>query len=286
MKIFISWSGEISGKVARILRDWLPYVLPTIKPYVSSEDIEKGTAWNSDIASQIETAIAGIICVTKDNINSPWLNFEAGALFKSLSKSSPKKVCPFLFGLTSYELKGPLNQFQLTNYEKQDIQKLVVSLNNSNPDVDSRIDSNRLVESFNVWWPKLEESLELVYKLVNRAILWMLETKEINIESEILSLSNEGFKNHVKCFFKESRPINDEYDFCICVFNQTISQVENIKSIIEFLKLLKHTIPLIVYTRFIPRRLEENEIALLQEYGNFVLANMPHTLKNHFMSFV
>jgi hypothetical protein len=41
MKIFISWSGELSHRVALELRDWLPMVINALEPYVSSKDIEK-----------------------------------------------------------------------------------------------------------------------------------------------------------------------------------------------------------------------------------------------------
>ena len=155
MKIFISWSGDLSHKVALVFREWLPSVIQTIEPYVSSEDIDKGTRWSTDIAKELAESSYGILCVTPDNIDAPWLNFEAGALSKAFDKSH---VSPFLFNMKRSEIKeGPTLQFQSTLFEKNDIKKLIQGINKV--DDDSKLEESRLDKAFDVWWPNLESKL-------------------------------------------------------------------------------------------------------------------------------
>ncbi len=158
MKVFISWSGEVSHEIACVFRDWLPDVIQSIKPYVSSENIDKGTRWSSDIASELELSSYGIIIITKDNLNAPWINFEAGALSKSLDKSN---VSPFLFNVKRSEVQGPLLQFQSTLFEKPDVLKLIQSIN-KRLEEGRKLDEPQLLKSFEAWWNKLETNLKSV----------------------------------------------------------------------------------------------------------------------------
>lgn len=153
MKVFISWSGDTSRQVALALRDWLPSVLQTVEPYVSSEDIDKGSRWSTHIARELDETSFGILCVTPDNLSAPWLNFEAGALAKSFETG---RVTPFLMGVTAADLVGPLGQFQATSAERQDIERLVKSMNSICPD---QLAEARVVDAVSVWWPRLEERL-------------------------------------------------------------------------------------------------------------------------------
>lgn len=157
MKVFISWSGQTSHKVATILRDWLPSVIQSVAPYVSSEDIDKGARWSTDIAGELSQSAFGILCVTKDNVNAPWLNFEAGALGKSVDKS---RVCPFLFRIKRSEVEGPILQFQSTICEKDDVLKLLRSVNAGC--APQAIDEGRLEKTFEVWWPSLKKDLDSI----------------------------------------------------------------------------------------------------------------------------
>ena len=157
MKVFLSWSGHKSHQVALVLREWLPSVIQSIMPYVSSEDIDKGARWSTDIAKELEDSTYGILCVTKENLEAPWLLFEAGALSKMMDKSS---VCPFIFDLKRAEVKGPILQFQSTIFEKDDVKKLLLSLNKSCGE--SSLKEELLAKTFDVWWPKLEEDLNKI----------------------------------------------------------------------------------------------------------------------------
>lgn len=154
MKIFISWSGETSREVAEAFRGWLPSVIQIVVPYVSSEDIDKGARWSVDISSELKESNFGILCVTPENIDAPWLNFEAGALSKSFDNS---KVSPFLFGVERSEVTGPLLQFQSTLYEEEDVRKLVKGINAV---CQSPMPYERLDDIFDVWWPRLKLALD------------------------------------------------------------------------------------------------------------------------------
>lgn len=159
MKIFISWSGSESLKLAKILRDWIPNVIQAVTPYVSAEDIDKGTRWAADISKELDDSLYGIICLTKSNISAPWINFEAGALSKKVDKS---KVSPFLFKIKPSEVTGPILQFQHTRSDdKEDILKLMSSINKQG----EFLTEERLNSSFEQWWPMLERELSGVADL-------------------------------------------------------------------------------------------------------------------------
>ncbi|AKB72189.1 TIR domain-containing protein [Methanosarcina mazei] len=156
MKVFISWSGDLSKRIATALKEWIPNVLQSTEPYVSSEDIDKGSRWSTDIAKELADSTYGILCVTRDNFREPWLNFEAGALSKKMESS---RVCPFLYNVKLSEIDGPLLQFQVTVYKKQDVLKLLISLNNSC--TDQKLPEERLLKAFELWWPELERNLKI-----------------------------------------------------------------------------------------------------------------------------
>src|SRR5260221_1650830 len=155
MDVFISWSGERSRAAAEALRDWLPMIINATKPFLSANDIQKGTRWASELALKLQTAKAGIICLTPGNIHSDWLLFETGALSKTLEQTY---VCPFLIGLEPSDVKGPLAQFQATKSTKSEVLKLIKTLNSALGD--SALGTEHIEKAFEVWWPKLDTQLQ------------------------------------------------------------------------------------------------------------------------------
>lgn len=158
MKIFISWSGETSKEIAKILREWLPTVIQHLNPYMSEEDIGKGRNWSSSISSELEAANFGIICLTHDNVREPWIHFEAGALSKIINDSY---VSPILFNLKPSDVVGPLTQFQATSVNKIDFKRLLETINNASQD-SNKLDSRILDQCFERSWSELEEKLKSI----------------------------------------------------------------------------------------------------------------------------
>lgn len=159
MKIFLCWSGERSLGVAKELEKWMPKVIQAIKPWLSEKNINKGARWLQQLSKNLEKCDFGILCLTPENLNAPWLLFESGALSKAVNESH---VCPLLFNFDQSLLKGPLSQFQATKLEKDDMFKLMKTINKNIGEKEISLSESDLKESFSVWWPKLDKKLNVI----------------------------------------------------------------------------------------------------------------------------
>jgi DNA-binding XRE family transcriptional regulator len=157
MDVFISWSGQRSGQIAEALRIWLPKVIQTSQPWISSSSIEAGVRWNEEVTTALANIRFAIVCLTPENANAPWVLFEAGALAKAVTKT---RVVPYLVGIDARELQGPLAQFQAVRADEAGTLTLLQSLNNSGQP--TTLDPESLKEAFQVWWPKLAPTIKEV----------------------------------------------------------------------------------------------------------------------------
>lgn len=159
MKVFISWSGERSHALAEALHDWLPLVLHYVEPWLSQADIEAGQRWADQVAKELEACNFGILCVTRENVSSPWVLFEAGALAKSMQGS---RVTPLLLGLEFRDITGPLAQFQAKKVERDGLLDVIQSLNQS---AQHAVPGARVTQLFDALWPELEKKVVAIPNL-------------------------------------------------------------------------------------------------------------------------
>lgn len=154
MKIFISWSGPTSHFVAKELANWLTLIESSLEPFVSSEGISKGSIWFNQISEHLKDSSLGILVLTPQNIHSPWVNFEAGALFRGLTES---RIIPFLVGMNNSGLANePLAMFQSVTTERAQIFELIEQINNILPQPRTE---QQLSKLFDKMWSEFESVL-------------------------------------------------------------------------------------------------------------------------------
>ncbi|HEX8423443.1 MAG TPA: TIR domain-containing protein [Pyrinomonadaceae bacterium] len=155
MLVFISWSGLRSKAVAEALEDWLAQVIQAAEPWIS-QDIDKGLRWGTEIADRLERSKVGIICLTKSNLDAKWIHFEAGAL----SKTKDAYVCTLLLDIKPADVEQPLAQFQHTTTEKEQVFKLLKTINRVvETSGEKALTEARLRDVFETYWPRFDEVL-------------------------------------------------------------------------------------------------------------------------------
>jgi hypothetical protein len=91
---------------------------------------------------------------TSDNLTSPWILFEAGALSKAVTRAS---VVPYLLDISSAEISGPLSMFQVVTADEEATRRLVFSINRA---ADRPLAEQYLEKSFRRAWPDLEKEMD------------------------------------------------------------------------------------------------------------------------------
>lgn len=154
MRMFISWSGERSRVIAGALHDWLPRVIQAVQPFMSETDIGKGSRWEQEIGSQLQQANFGIFCLTPENLDSRWINFEAGAISKTLDRTY---VCTYLLELNPADIDGPLSQFNHTKAVKDDTKRLIQTINQALEE--QALNESVLNDTFDLNWARFDQTL-------------------------------------------------------------------------------------------------------------------------------
>jgi TIR domain len=202
MKIFLSWSGGQSREVAELFSDWIQCVIQECKPWISTRDIERGSVWFSEISDQLKDVSIGVIFLTKENLNKPWILFEAGALAKGLTNS---RVCTFLVDLAPADIAEPLSQFNHTLVERSYVFGLVKTLNAY---ADSSLSEKVIDRIFDTYWSQFILEFEKISeKYTKDAELSVDEREEVDYLSEILS-SVKNLSNRISRMEAKERDLH------------------------------------------------------------------------------
>ncbi|MFJ6805006.1 TIR domain-containing protein [Streptomyces anulatus] len=216
MKVFLSWSGERSRRVAEALKHWLPDVIQEVDPWVSSQDIAKGGRGLDEITHELSATDFGIICVTPENETSRWMNFEAGSLAKQFKIAH---VAPFLLDMKIADLTGPLSKFQATVGDNQDdVRKLIGDMNKASSG--RVVAEDRLERAFARSWPEMESALQEARRApLPGGVRHSIERSEAEMLEEILLLVRkqefrgtnlEGKVNQAEEELSRSRRISED----------------------------------------------------------------------------
>jgi hypothetical protein len=190
MKVFLSWSKPRSQQVATLLERWIPCVLQTIEPWMSSQSIEDGELWFNAIQAQVAEIINGIICLTKENLSEPWILFEAGGLAKGLEKS---RIFVLLIDLTSNDiLLSPLSAFNHTKVTEDGIRKLMHVINGRTI---KPINSSIVDQVFDKFWPDFELQFKSIIKSTESAVAAKPSEKPNEGVDDIKPILEEILKN-------------------------------------------------------------------------------------------
>lgn len=101
---------------------------------------------------ELDGSDVGVVCITRENLQSPWLLFEAGALAKRVGTA---KVCTLLVDVG--ELSQPLSAFQAARLSKDGIFRIVRTIHAALPE--PLLNAEQLKKTFDVWWPALDKEL-------------------------------------------------------------------------------------------------------------------------------
>lgn len=183
MKVFVSWSGDFSKRYAAFLKNWLEQCIQSVEVFFSAEDIEKGETWHTKLSNELRDTDFGIVCLTSENVNAPWIHFEAGALSKMLDS----RVATLAINVNFSDIKGPLSTFQATKLEKDDVFQLLQSINSSQ---DKALSDEKLKASFEAFWPNFERHILETPETIKNVKEDKKTQSKINSESidEILQL--------------------------------------------------------------------------------------------------
>ncbi len=141
-KLFISWSGDLTKEIASNFFNLLNNVFSNISSRIFfSQYIEYGKYWYDKINNNLEKASYGVVFLSKNNLNSSWLNYELGGL----SVGNTENLTFFKVNKNVDTSHSPVNARQECPFTKNDIKTLLKNIKSKmNLQYQDNIDDNNL----------------------------------------------------------------------------------------------------------------------------------------------
>jgi len=188
VKLFISWSGERSGKLAEVFKQFLPKIIDGLESndiFLSLTDLKSGDIWFSEIQKKLQASDTVLVLLSKENLDSKWLLFESGAI----SSKPLNKVHIYPIDDIEISSTSPFYNYQkIKMADEENTLKLINSLNSKDND-------KAILINFNKYWVNIEAILEEIS--VGRNIDDTIQIKLKEVENEVVTLVNNNRLNKV-----------------------------------------------------------------------------------------
>lgn len=184
-KIFISWSGEYTERIALIWQRLVLDMFDMVEVFVSSSSIDPGARPLEQIKNELDGTSLGIVVVTPQNQDAAWLNYEAGALSRTVPEAVTR-VMPSLVGFDSpAQVTSPLKQFQSQKLNTEGVVKILQEIAKVNG-----IEWLRKQATFERAWSVYEPEFEKAIRSKAQAVQTVKRSSEDMVD-EVLTIVRE-----------------------------------------------------------------------------------------------
>ena len=156
--VFIGWSGDRSKRLATALRKALRSTFDSLNVWMSASDIEVGSLWFNKLNRALRRSSLGVLCLTPENLEAPWIVFEAGSLAKGASSA---RVVPYRLELQADDVPSPLRSFQAVDADEAGTLQVFKAVNKT---LSKPLDGRHFAKLWNEHWPALKSEIDAIRK--------------------------------------------------------------------------------------------------------------------------
>jgi len=238
-EIFLSFSGDISKRFAKQLKDLLTK-LSIAKVFFSEEDINGGDKWLDKIQMALKTSKVGIICFTEENIHKPWLFLEYGAFaYKQFLDENEIQIIPLFLNFTEWN-DNPLKDAQAIVFELKTVEDaLKETVTQLNGYIDDKKDKDSLLEKID----KNSLIIEEIKKILKDKVPEPISKNSAVEQSYTQSNDCEDLNSHIKS-------LKSIQEYIGCENGILLSKLVKDKSLIDSIYFLKNNKFIEIFERY------------------------------------